>query len=146
MNRKIALFFLSLATFMLATYVILPHHHHCHEVVFLKACNLAGPHFPDECGDVSTHQGTTGHNCCPVPASEADPCWKNILFLSDEQEDIVASPLSDFFFSICGIPSRTESLFTLTASIQKIFTVFHEKPHQDPFPMGLVGFRAPPFC
>ncbi len=144
MKRRIALVFLFFAAFMLAAHAVLPHHHHCHEVIFLKACDLTGSH-EEEDTEFLIQQENAEHDCYPVPDSDSDPCWQNNQYLSEEHEEASFSTPADCFLPLFLAFTPVYPDFSiLTASIQKFFISRHEKPCQDLFPAGIFGLRAPP--
>lgn len=108
MKRRIARFFLMFAGLMLAVHGILPHHHHCHHVVFLQTCqerihdrNTATTGENGEskvprtwmaessCASLPIQGILTKSHCpgcpsdTPIPTSEQDdPCWKNSDYIN----------------------------------------------------------------
>lgn len=107
MKRRIACFFLMFAGLMLAVHGILPHHHHCHHVVFLQTCQErihdwgTATGKSEEGKEVRTWmaesscaslpiQGILTKSHCqgcpsdtPIPTSaQDDPCWKNSDYIN----------------------------------------------------------------
>lgn len=143
MKRRIALIFLFFAAFMLAAHAVLPHHHHCHEVVFLKACDLTEPLEEDTV--FLLQQENAEHDCYPMTDSDSDPCWQNNQYLSEEHEEVSFSSPADCSHPLflAFIPIYLD-FSILPVSAQKFFVSRHEKPYQDLFLVGIFSLRAPP--
>ena len=144
MKCKIACIAIAFACIMMLVHAVLPHHHHCHDVVFSAQCQweqkLIGNH------DTSCFilvLSDEGNHHCPPFHSHDDPCWKNTKYVVQQSIHIPSSAISFLFAALLPADSRQQS----SPIISPLFAYsdYYFPYHQDAEIPGF-GFRAPPFC
>ena len=97
MKRKTAVFFLAFASLMMLVHAVLPHHHHCHQVVFSAGCTLEAEEtgFPEAAFQLvqakSCGQDCNGGHDHPAQG-QGDPCWKNSKYINPSCSNLLPTP------------------------------------------------------
>lgn len=149
MKRKTACIALAFACIMMLVHAVLPHHHHCHEVVFGARCQWAesadenkGIFRDAACFSLVASGEDTPRHCTPLHSHD-DPCWKNTMYFS---RSVFHIPFHAFALLVAAQLPEDFVRIPLPEIVSGCLEISCNLAYYQDFVLPGIGFRAPPSC